>query len=62
MSCISKPGRVTVPVKVGEAKSAFVATAVAIASNSVSNRLPRIFLEALPVGSESLAVKFVVFT
>ena len=46
-----RAGIVTVPVKVGDAISALVADAVAIASNSVSNSLPRIILLASPEGS-----------
>ena len=56
-----KAGIVTVPVKVGDAISALVAEAVAIASNSVSNSLPRIILLVSPAGKLSLAVKLVVF-
>jgi len=43
-------GIVTVPVNVGEAVSALVATAVDIALNSVSNSLPRITLPLSPEG------------
>ena len=57
-----RPSKVAVPVNVGPARSALVATAVARASNSVSNSEPRITLLASPVGKESLAVKFVDFT
>ena len=53
---------VAVPVNVGPARSDLVPTAVAIASNSVSNSEPRITLLVSPVGKESLAVKFVDFT
>jgi hypothetical protein len=49
-------GIVTVPVNVGEAKSALVAIAVDIAVNSVSNSLPRITLPLSPEGKLSLAV------
>ena len=53
-------GIVTVPVNVGDARSALVALAVAMLLNSVVNSEPLITLAALPEGSESLVPKFVV--
>lgn len=46
-------------MNVGLLMSALEATAEAIAVNSVSISVPLIILPALPVGSVSLAVKFV---
>ena len=56
---ISTVGIVTVPVKVGPAISDLVAIAVDIASNSVSNSVPRTILLESPPGSLSLAAKSV---
>ena len=53
-------GIVTVPVNVGDARSALVALAVAMLLNSVVNSEPLITLAALPEGSESFSAKFVV--
>jgi hypothetical protein len=50
-----------VPVKVGLFVSALEEIAEAIALNSVSISVPLIILPALPLGSESLAAKFVAF-
>ena len=58
---ISAVGIVTVPVNVGPAVSALVATAVAMLLNSVSISVPLTILLALPEGKESLVAKFVVF-
>ena len=52
---------VTVPVKVGPAKFALVAIAVAMLSNSVSNYVPLITFPASPEDKLSLASKSVVF-
>ena len=52
---------VTVPVKVGPAKFALVAIAVAMLSNSVSNSVPLITFPASPEDKLSLASKSVVF-
>ena len=52
---------VSVPVKVGPAIFALVATAVAILSNSVSNSAPLIIFPLSPEGKLSLASKSVVF-
>ena len=49
------------PVKVGEARSALVAIAVDMASNSVSNSAPLMILPLSPEGRLSLAAKSVVF-
>ena len=57
---MSAVGTVTVPVKVGLAVSDFVAIAVDIASNSVSNSAPRTTLLVSPPGRVSLAAKSVV--
>jgi hypothetical protein len=54
-------GRVTVPVKVGEAVSALVAIAVEIAVYSVSISAPRTVLLGSPVVRLSLDVKLVAF-
>ena len=50
-----------VPVKVGLFVSALEEIAEAIALYSVSISVPLIILPALPLGSESLAAKFVAF-
>lgn len=52
-----KAGIVTVPVKVGDAISALVADAVAIALNSVSNSVPRIILLVSPLEQTILSSK-----
>jgi len=52
-------GAAAVPIKVGLFKSAFVAIAVAILLNSVSNSAPLIIFKGLPVDKESLLVKLV---
>ena len=52
---------VVVPVNVGPARLAFVATAVAMLSNSVLTSVPLTTLAALPDTRASLAAKFVVF-
>ena len=56
----STPVRVTVPVSVGAAIFAFVATAVAILLNSVSISEPFTILPELPEGRLSFAAKLVV--
>jgi hypothetical protein len=56
----SRPVRVTVPVSVGAAVFAFVATAVAILLNSVSISEPFTILPELPEGRLSFAAKLVV--
>lgn len=53
---------VTVPVNVGLALSALVATAVAMLVNSVSISDPRTTFAGSPVVSVSFAVKLVVLT
>jgi hypothetical protein len=53
-------GIVTVPVKVGDAVSAFVATAVAMFANSVLISVPLTIFKGLPDASASLVAKFVV--
>ena len=50
-----------VPLNVGLAKSALVAIAVEMLSNSVSNSEPRMILPVFPLGRLSLASKSVVF-
>ena len=57
---MSKTAAVSVPVNVGPAKSALVAIAVDILSNSVSNSVPLITLPESPLGRLSLASKSVV--
>ena len=52
---------VVVPVSVAPAVLAFVATAVAILSNSVLTSVPLTSLATLPYTKESFAAKFVVF-
>ncbi len=54
-------GNAGVPVNVGLARSALVATAVAILLNSVSISVPLTILPALPDASASLAAKSVDF-
>ena len=58
---ISTPAKTDVPVNVGPARSALVAIAVTMLSNSVSNSVPRITLLVSPPGSVSLAAKSVIF-
>ena len=53
-------GIVTVPVKVGDAVSALVATAVAMFANSVLISVPLTIFKGLPDASASLVAKFVV--
>jgi hypothetical protein len=53
-------GIVTVPVKVGDAESALVATAVAMFANSVLISVPLTIFKGLPDASASLVAKFVV--
>lgn len=55
-------GAAGVPVKVGLLMSALEEIAEATAVNSVSISVPLIILPELPLGSESLAVKFVALT
>ena len=54
-------GSVGVPVKVGDAKSALVATAVAMLLNSVSISVPLTIFKGLPEDRLSLVAKFVLF-
>ena len=54
-------GAVGVPVNVGLAKSALVATAVAMLSNSVLISVPLTIFKGSPADKESLEAKLVLF-
>jgi hypothetical protein len=51
---------VTVPVNVGDAKSALLEIAVAMLTNSVLNSVPLIIFAGSPLGKASLVLKNVV--
>jgi hypothetical protein len=56
---VAAVGAVGVPVNVGDAMSAFVATAISSASNSSSISVPLTIFAAFPVGKASLLAKSV---